>query len=148
MVLLKNIIIQFKTFRSCTRKMFIILDLILLAVLIALKYASDLCPPCISCSFAADSILYQTKCFSRDKLESLQHILDDAVENIIVSPPETESVCLLRMTLIVLCLVKYLSARHVKCVTFQYENNCPQQLYCITSLHPLGYLLATSVLRT
>ncbi len=124
MVLIKNIITQFKTFRSCTRKMFIILDMILLAVLIALKYAGDLCLSGIPCSFAANGILYQTTCFSRDKLESLQHILDDAVENIIsVSPPESESVCLLRMTLIVLCLVNYLSARHIKCVAFQYENS-------------------------
>ena len=54
-----------------------------------------------------------------------------------------------------LCLVKYLSARHIKCVTFQYENrddrcilnNYPQHFYCITSLHPLGYHLATSVRR-
>ena len=63
-------------------------------------------------------------CFSRDQLESPQRILDDAVENIIsLSTAESESLCLLRMTWIVLCLVKYLSARHLKCVTFQYENN-------------------------
>ena len=47
------------------------------------------------------------------------------------------------------------SVRHLKYVTFQYENRgdkCivniyPQQLYSMTSLRPLGYHLATSVLR-
>ena len=50
-------------------------------------YAGDWCPLRIRCSFAAHSILYLTKCFSRNQLQSLQHIVDDAVENIInVSP--------------------------------------------------------------
>jgi hypothetical protein len=37
-------------------------------------------------------------------------------------PAASESVCLLRMTLIVLCLVKYLSPSRIKCISFQYEN--------------------------
>jgi len=41
----------------------------------------------ISCSFEAHGISKFSRCFSRDQLESLQRILDDAVEDIInVSP--------------------------------------------------------------
>ena len=50
-------------------------------------YAGDWCPPRIPFSFAAHGTLYLTKCFSRDQLESLQCILDDAVENIINLSP-------------------------------------------------------------
>jgi len=59
--------------------------------------------------------------FRRYQPQSLQRIHDDAVENIINLSPLR--IRLLRMTLIVLFLVKYLSASHIKCVTFQYANN-------------------------
>ena len=61
------------------------------------------------------------------QLQSLQRIHDDAVENIL-----NLSLCrisLLRITLIVLCLVNYMSVKHIKCVTFQYENNWRWHLY-------------------
>ena len=87
-------------------------------------YASDWCLPRIPCSFAAHGILYPTKYFSCDQLESLQRILDDAVENIINLSPRRVGIRLpAEDDIYLLCLVKYLSARHIKYVTFQYENN-------------------------
>ena len=97
-------------------------------------------------------VTYQ--CFSRDHLESLQLILHDAVENINLSH-RTIGIRLSAEDNIVLCLVKYMLSRHIKCVTFQCDNrsdrcivnNYSQQLYCTTSLHLLEYRLATSVLK-
>jgi len=55
-----------------------------------------------------------------------------------------------------LCLVKYMSAKHISVLHLNMKtvrgdrcivNSYPQQLYFVTSLHPLGYHLATAVLR-
>ena len=61
--------------------------------------------------------------FSHDQLESLQHILDDAIENIVNLSPRRIGIRMPAEDDIVLCLVTYLSARHIKFVTFKYENS-------------------------
>ena len=49
-----------------------------------------LCPPRIPSSLATQGILLLNTCFSCDQLESLERILDDAVENINLSPHRIE----------------------------------------------------------
>jgi len=49
-------------------------------------------------------------------------MLDDAVENIINLSPCRIGIRLPAEDDTVLCLVQYLSARHIKCITFQYDN--------------------------
>jgi hypothetical protein len=119
-------------------------------------YAGDWCPTRIPCLFAAHGLLKLTRSFSRDQPESLQRILNDVVENIINLSPRRVGIRFPAEDDIDCVVPGEVSVSKAYKINFNMKtisghgcivNSYPQQLYCITSLHPLGYHLATSALR-